>query len=130
MAKTESKSEAQSVAAASVIGDVAALRAALAGAAVVAVPLNVPQLGGLIHILPMTTRDILNSASDKLPETATPEQETAWGVARWLSDAAGNRLVKASDLETLSLFQALPWSVSRQILQAAGVMNEDEAKNA
>lgn len=134
MAKTEARAAAVAAvmtsSASGIIGDVAALRAALAGAAVVAVPLHVPQLGGLIHVLPMTTRDILGNASDKMPETATPEQKAAWGVAQWLSDAAGNRLVKADDLETLALIQTLPWGVSRQILKAAGVMDEADAKNA
>lgn len=112
------------------LSDLAALRAALAGAAVSVVPVSVPQLGGVVHVRAMTTPEILSgSAAGEVPAEASAEQRSAWNVARWVCDASGARLVKPDDLETLALFATLPWDVSRQILDAAGVLDGADAKN-
>jgi hypothetical protein len=90
------------------------------------VPVDVPELGGMVYVAPLSTSEWLDPAVTAPPDTCTPAQKRGWGVARWLCDAAGNRLVTGSNLQVLDLFAALPWEASHRILHAAGVLAGDQ----
>jgi hypothetical protein len=106
----------------------AGLQSAVAKTAPVAVP--VPELGGTVHVMRMTTAEWLDpEAANALPDTATPAQRRGWSVARWVCDASGQRLVKPDNTAALDLFAAIPWEASHLILQAAEVMSDGEQKN-
>lgn len=104
------------------------LQAAAAKTAPVAV--LVPELGGSVYVMPVTTAEWLNPDAQALPDSASDAHKRAWAVARWISDDAGRRLVAPSNAAALDLFAVLPWEVSHRILQAAGVMSDGEQKNA
>jgi hypothetical protein len=108
-------------------GLVASLEAAAAKTA--PKPVAMPELGGTVFVMPLTTAEWLDPDHNALPPTATDAQRRAWGVARWVCDASGTRLVKPTDAAALDLFAALPWAASHRILIAAGVMDEGEPKN-
>ena len=92
-------------------------------------PVAVPELGGTVFVMPLTTAEWLDPEHNALPPTASEAHRRAWGVARWVCDAQGARLVKPDNAAALDLFAALPWAASHRILVAAGVMHEGEPKN-
>ena len=81
---------------------------------------DVPELGGAVYVLPINTADILLFDERQPPESATPEQQRAWQIARLLSDADGRRLVQPDNLPFLDLVARLPWDASKRITDAAG----------
>lgn len=104
------------------------LQAAAQRSAPVLVPM--PELGGAVHVMRLTTAEWLDPQSrGELPEAATEKHRRAWGVARWVCDAQGSRLVAPDNLQALDLFAALPWEASHRILKAAGVVDEGDEKN-
>lgn len=105
----------------------AGLRAGASKTAPIAVP--VPELGGAVHVAPMTTTEWLDPEATSLPASASDEHRRGWNVARWVCDAQGRRLIAPDNTDALALFAALPWEASRRILVAAGVMHEGEPKN-
>lgn len=114
------------------LGTLAGLMAALQPAAAKTAPqrVHVPELGGHVYVAGMSTAEWLDpAASDGLPKEATEAQRRGWGVARWVCDAQGVRLVQPDNTSALDLFAALPWAASHRILVAAGVMHEGEPKN-
>ena len=95
------------------------------------VPVAMPELGGTVHVMRLTAAEWLDpDGAASLPESATAAQRRAGGVARWVTDAQGKRLVNADNLPALDLFAALPWEAAHRILKAAGVVDEAEPKNA
>lgn len=114
------------------LGTLADLLAGLQGAAAKTAPVavHVPELGGAVHVMRLTTAEWLDpDAGSSLPATATPAQRRGWNVARWVCDASGQRLVKPDNMAALDLFAAMPWEASHRILVAAGVMDDGEQKN-
>jgi hypothetical protein len=113
------------------LGTLAGLMASLQAAAAKTAPkrVHIPELGDSVYVMPLTTADWLDPEHNALPPTATDAQRRGWGVARWVCDESGARLVEPSNAAALDLFAALPWAASHRILIAAGVMNEGEPKN-
>ncbi len=114
------------------LGNLADLLAALQPAAQRTAPVLVPmpELGAPLYVAQLGTAEWLDpDANVKLPEGFSPAHKRAWSVARWVTDAAGNRLVSPDNLQALDLFAALPWAASHRILVAAGVVHEDAEKN-
>jgi len=110
-----------------------ALLSALDGAAQVTAPVVVelPELGCSVYVARLSTAEWLNpDASGAPPVHASADQRRGWNVARWISDAAGKRLVAPDNLAALDRFAALPWAASLRILVAAGVMEADDSKKA
>lgn len=105
----------------------AGLRAGASKTAPVAVPM--PELGGTVHVAPMTTTEWLDPEAAIDPAIDSNEQRRGWHVARWVCDAQGRRLIAPDNTDALAMFAALPWAASRRILVAAGVMNEGKPKN-
>ena len=99
-----------------------ALMGAMASAAAKVGPrlVEVPELGGSVYVLPINPADILLFEARHPPESATPEQQRAWQIARLLSDADGMRLVAPDNLAFLDLVAKLPWDASKRITDAAG----------
>lgn len=123
---------APTVTAPAALNTLADLLAGLQGAAAKAAPVavDVPELGGVVHVMRLTTAEWLDpEAGSLLPDTASPAQRRGWNVARWVCDASGQRLVKPDNTAALELFAAIPWEASLRILQAAGVMGDGEQKN-
>lgn len=108
-------------------GLLAGLQTAVAKTAPVAVP--VPELGGTVYVMPVTTAEWLNPDAQALPDAATDDHKRAWAVARWLCDEKGQRLVAPDNTAALDLFAALPWEASSRILTATGALQGDQ-KNA
>ena len=108
-------------------GLLAGLQTAVAKTAPIAVP--VPELGGSVYVMPVTTAEWLNPDAQALPDTASEAHKRAWAVARWLCDESGNRLVAPDNAAALDLFAALPWEASHRILTATGSL-QGEQKNA
>jgi hypothetical protein len=114
------------------LGSLQGLLAAVNAAAQATRPVrvDVPQLGGAVWVRRMTTQDVLDASLSALPEEATPAQRKGWDVARWICNEAGERLVPPDQMDALAAFAALPWEASRRILDAAGVMDGADEKNA
>jgi hypothetical protein len=94
------------------------------------VQVHVPQMGGSLWVKPLDAAEWLDpGAGPQPPDTATPAQVRGWGIARWVSDAQGQRLISPDNLAALDLFAALPWGVARSILVASGAMHEGKPKN-
>jgi hypothetical protein len=91
---------------------------------------EVPQLGGAVWVRRMTTQDVLQGTLSGLPDEATPAHRKGWDVARWVCSESGERLVPPDNLAALAAFAALEWGASRRILDAAGVLDGADSKNA
>lgn len=89
-------------------------------------PVVVPELGGSVCVMPITADEWLDSDASTLPADASDAHRRAWGVARFVCNEEGQRLVKPDNTDALALFAALPWEASHRILQAAGVLSGEQ----
>ena len=109
-----------------------ALMGGLSSAALRPVQVPAPELGGAVFVMRMTVAEWLDpKASERqTPATATERQQRGWTVGRWLCNAEGARIVAPDNLAALDLLGALPFEVAHRILNAAGVFDGADQKNA
>ncbi len=113
-----------------VLDTIEALLGGLEAAVLKPIAVPVPELGGTVYVIPLTTDEWLDpEAGGKLPEGATATHRRGWSVARWVCDGEGKRIVKPDNLPVLERFAALPYQAAHRILSTAGVVGGDAEKN-